>query len=312
MDSPQTPTSSPSPSPRPDASGQAAALQAHASARARQRPSGLAYAIAAVRSFLHLLVMGSTLVVYACTLMLTAIFVRGEPLYRIGVAWLSICVTSAKWLLGIRYQVQGFENLPPHTREQKVVVLAKHQSTYETFLMPLILRKQVLAYVFKKELLSIPFFGWGIGRMDMVYIDRTQGAKAFHKVMAQGRKLTDMGNWIMMFPEGTRVERGEVGNYKVSGARLAIDTGAVVVPVAVASARCWGPKAIIKFPGVVQVSIGKPISSEGKTPNELMEEVQQWIESEMHRLDPQAYEFSAPEAKPTVQPAATGDASHSE
>ncbi|THU04633.1 1-acyl-sn-glycerol-3-phosphate acyltransferase [Lampropedia puyangensis] len=256
--------------------------------------------MAGVRSWLHLLVMGSTMVFYATSLMIAALFVRGEPVYRIGVAWLSVCVSSAKWMLGIRYRVQGMEHLPAHTREQKVVVLAKHQSTYETFLMPLILRHVVLSYVFKKELLSIPFFGWGIGRMDMVHIDRKQGSKAFHKVLEQGRKLTDMGNWVMMFPEGTRVPRGEVGNYKVSGSRLAIDTGAVVVPVAVASARCWAPKAIVKFPGVIDVSIGKPISTEGKTPNELMDEVQQWIEQEMHRLDPEAYELT-----PASQPSGT-------
>lgn len=301
MDSSQTSAAANS-----DAETTTAAPTFRASARARLRPTGLPYLIAAVRSWLHLLVMGSTMVVYATTLMIVALFVRGEPVYRIGVAWLSICVTSAKWLLGIRHRVQGMENLPPHNRTQKVVVLAKHQSTYETFLMPLMLRHVVLSYVFKKELLSIPFFGWGIGRMDMVHIDRNQGAKAFNKVMAQGRKLTDMGNWVMMFPEGTRVARGEVGNYKVSGSRLAIDAGAVVVPIAVASARCWAPKAIVKFPGMIEVSIGKPISSEGKTPSQLMEEVEQWIETEMRRIDPEAYEQVPETAKPAAQqPAAS-------
>ncbi|RMX04911.1 1-acyl-sn-glycerol-3-phosphate acyltransferase [Corticibacter populi] len=259
--------------------------------------------------------MGSTMVVYALTLFVVALFRRGEPIYRVGVAWLAICVSSARWLLGIHHRVQGLENLPAHSREQGVVILVKHQSTYETFLMPLVLRHVVLSYVFKKELLSIPFFGWGIGRMDMIHIDRSQGAKAFHKVLQQGKKLIGMGNWIIMFPEGTRVARGQVGNYKTSGARLAIETGSVVVPVAVASARCWGPRAIVKYPGMVDVSIGAPIRSEGKTPQQLTQEAQDWIETEMRRLDPAAYPAnpaSSAEPAPATQAPGTDatDAHH--
>lgn len=267
------------------------------------RRSLFSYLRAAVASWLHLLLMGMTLVPFALVLLVAALFVRGEPIYRIGVAWLNWCVSSARWLLGIRYRVQGMEHLPAFARAPQggesespppgVVLLVKHQSTYETFLMPLVLRHVVLSYVFKKELLSIPFFGWGIGRMDMVHIDRATGAKAFHKVLEQGRRLMEMGNWIIMFPEGTRVPRGETGTYKASGARLAVDTQATVVPVAVASARCWGPRAIVKYPGVVDVSIGPPISTEGKTASELLAQVQAWIEAEMRRIDPQAYPENA-------------------
>lgn len=269
--------------------------------------SPLRRALAAVLSWLHLCIMGLTIIPYALVLFVVALFRKGEPIYRVGVAWLAVCVHSARWLLGIDYRVQGMENLPAYipagntdlttdlnsdggdAPRRGVVLLVKHQSTYETFLMPLILRHVVLSYVFKKELLSIPFFGWGIGRMDMVHIDRSQGSKAFHKVLEQGRKLLEMGNWIIMFPEGTRVPRGEVGTYKASGARLAVDTEALVVPVAVASARCWPPRAIVKYPGVVDVSIGAPIDTRGKKPAELLDEVQEWIETEMRRIDPEAY-----------------------
>jgi 1-acyl-sn-glycerol-3-phosphate acyltransferase len=92
-----------------------------------------------------------------------------------------------------------------------------------------------------------------------------------------------------MFPEGTRIPRGERGSYKNGGTRLAIATGAPVIPVAVTSAKCWPRKAFIKQPGVVDVSIGKPIPSEGRDADELMREVETWIEAEMHRLDPEAY-----------------------
>ncbi|PAT38993.1 1-acyl-sn-glycerol-3-phosphate acyltransferase [Vandammella animalimorsus] len=267
------------------------------------RPRGLAYAWAALRSWLHLLLMGASMVPYALALLAVALFVRGEPIYRIGVAWLDVCVRSARWLLGIDHRVRGLEHLPAYDKAQgqtpKVVVLAKHQSTYETFLMPLVLRHVVLSYVFKKELLAIPFFGWGIGRMDMVHIDREQGIRSLRKVLAQGQRVMALGNWVIMFPEGTRVPRGQAGDYKSSGARLAVDTGALVVPVAVASARCWAPRAIVKYPGTVDVSIGAPISTEGKSAPQVMAEVQQWIEAEMRRIDPQAY--PAQDQAPTGQ-----------
>jgi 1-acyl-sn-glycerol-3-phosphate acyltransferase len=146
-----------------------------------------------------------------------------------------------------------------------------------------------LAYVFKKELLYVPFFGWAMGRLDMIHIDRSQGNKAFGKVVSQGKTLLGRGVWIIMFPEGTRIPRGQQGVYKTGGTRLAIETGAPVIPIAVTSAKCWPRKAFVKRPGIVDVSIGKPIASEGREAGELMREVESWIEAEMRRLDPDAY-----------------------
>jgi 1-acyl-sn-glycerol-3-phosphate acyltransferase len=182
--------------------------------------------------------------------------------------------------------VEGEEHLP--TDDNPAVLLVKHQSTYETFLMPVIMPRD-LAYVFKKELLYVPFFGWAIGRLDMIHIDRSLRKQAFQKVAQQGRELLQRGIWVIMFPEGTRIPRGEAGQYKSGGTRLAIDAGVPVVPIAVNSAVCWPRKAFVKRPGIVTVSIGKPISSAGRQPDELMQQVQQWIEAEMHRLDPTAY-----------------------
>ena len=146
-----------------------------------------------------------------------------------------------------------------------------------------------LAYVFKKELLKVPFFGWAMGRLDMIHIDRAQSTRAFNKVVQQGRRLLAQGVWVIMFPEGTRIPRGQKGHYKSGGTRLAIETGAQVVPIAVTSAKCWPRKSFVLRPGVVDVSIGKPIPSTGRQPDEMMREVEQWIEGEMHRLDPEAY-----------------------
>jgi 1-acyl-sn-glycerol-3-phosphate acyltransferase len=138
-------------------------------------------------------------------------------------------------------------------------------------------------------LLYIPFFGWAIGRLDMVHIDRSQRAQAFNKVVAQGKRLLAQGVWVIMFPEGTRIPRGQAGSYKSGGTRLAVATGAPVIPIAVATAREWPRKAFVKHPGTVRVSIGKPIPSEGRSAEELMREVEAWIEAEMRRIDPEAY-----------------------
>jgi 1-acyl-sn-glycerol-3-phosphate acyltransferase len=207
-----------------------------------------------------------------------------------AVFWLSLSISGAKHILGIRYELKGVENLP--ALDQPVVLLVKHQSTYETFLMPVIMPRD-LAYVFKMELLYVPFFGWGIGRLDMIHIDRKLRSQAFQKVVSQGKDLLSKGIWVIMFPEGTRIERGQAGNYKAGGTRLAIETGVPVVPVAVNSARCWPRKAFVKYPGLVTVSVGPMIQSTGREPEEMMQEVQQWIENEMHRLDPEAYETAS-------------------
>ena len=179
------------------------------------------------------------------------------------------------------------ENLPPDKRARRIL-LVKHQSTYETFLMPTLM-PHPLAYVFKKELIYVPFFGWAMARLDMIHIDRSQRAQAFNKVVEQGKRLLAQGIWIIMFPEGTRIPRGQKGTYKSGGTRLACETGAPVIPIAVTSAKVWPRKAFIKRPGVVDVSIGPPIPSDGRKPDELMREVEAWIEAEMRRLDPEAY-----------------------
>lgn len=241
-----------------------------------------------IRSVLHMLWMVVTVVPYTLAVLLTK-WVSGSSTktYRVARAWLKLSVDSAKVIMGVQYRVQGMENLPTDP-QQGVVLLVKHQSTYETFLMPAIMPRP-LAYVFKKELLKVPFFGWSIGALDMIHIDRAHGSRAFHKVVEQGKRLLDQGTWVIMFPEGTRINRGEVGEYKTGATRLAIMTGAPVVPIAVTSAKCWPRKAFIKKPGIVDVSIGKPIPSVGRKHDELMAEVESWIEAEMQRLDPEAY-----------------------
>lgn len=244
--------------------------------------------MALIRSVIHLLVMIITVIPYTSVILLVRLFGGSAAArYRVARAWLALCVDSARWILGMRTRITGMEHLPQDAA-QGAVLLVKHQSAFETFLMPAIMPRP-LAYVFKKELLRIPFFGWSIGSLDMIHIDRSQRARAFVHVIKRGKQLLAQGTWVIMFPEGTRMARGEKGSYQASGARLAIEAGVPVVPVAVTSAKCWPRKAFVKTAGVVDVSIGRPIPTQGRKSDELMREVEDWIESEMHRLDPEAY-----------------------
>lgn len=244
--------------------------------------------MALLRSVIHALWMLLTVIPFAIVILAgAAVGVRGEPLYRIARTWLRLVIEGLRVICGVRWRVSGFEHLPLG-QTSPAILLVKHQSTFETFLLP-VLMPHPLAYVFKKELLYVPFFGWAIGRLDMIHIDRSQRAQAFRKVVEQGVALLAKGVWIIMFPEGTRIARGQAGQYKSGGTRLAVATGAPVIPIAVTSAKVWPRKAFIKRPGVVDVSIGAPIPSAGRDPEELVREVETWIETEMRRLDPEAY-----------------------
>jgi 1-acyl-sn-glycerol-3-phosphate acyltransferase len=243
--------------------------------------------MAALRSFLHAIWSLVTVVPWAIMMITASLFVSSVTMYRLAQGWLAICMHGLRVICGVRWRVSGYENLPIG-KTDAAVLLVKHQSTLETFLMP-ILMPHPLAYVFKRELLFVPFFGWAMGRLDMIHIDRRHRATAFSKVVEQGKRLLAQGIWVIMFPEGTRIPRGQKGVYKHGGTRLAVETGAPVIPIAVASAKCWPRKAFVKYPGVVDVSIGQPIPSEGRDPDDLLREVETWIESEMRRLDPQAY-----------------------
>ncbi len=240
-----------------------------------------------LRSILHTLFMAVTVVPWALAVLVAAPFLNSTQIYWMCAGWLKLAVNSGKLILGIRNHVIGFENLPVGSTAPAILLL-KHQSTWETFCMPALM-PHPLAYVFKKELLYVPFFGWAMGRMDMIHIDRSKRAQAFNKVVEQGQRLLNQGTWVIMFPEGTRIARGQKGQYKNGGTRLAVETGAPVIPIAVTSAKCWPRKAFIRKPGTVEFSIGKPIPSAGRQPDELMREVETWIEAEMRRLDPEAY-----------------------
>lgn len=244
--------------------------------------------MALIRSILHMAWMLITVVPWGLALVVISLWVKRTPLWWFAVNWFRLVVWGNRVILGIQVRVSGLEHLPAG-ETSPAVLLSKHQSTLETLLLPTLM-PHPLAYVFKRELLRIPFFGWSMARLDMIHIDRDSRAKALKQVVAQGKALLAQGVWIILFPEGTRMARGEKGTYQTAGTRLAVEAGAPVIPIAVSSGKCWPRKGFVKYPGVVDVSIGKPIPSVGREPKELMREVDAWIEAEMRRIDPEAYQ----------------------
>jgi 1-acyl-sn-glycerol-3-phosphate acyltransferase len=243
----------------------------------------------AIRSILVLAWMVISIIPIGLSLVLCSLFLSDLKLWWwFAVPWLRGSIEGARILGGVKYRVHGEDNLPAADDMRRIILCPKHQSTWETFFFPS-MTPHPLAYVFKKELLRIPIFGWCIGALGMVHIDRGKRSEAWSKVAEQGVELMDRGKWMIMFPEGTRTERGSKGNYKSGATRLAVATGAYVIPIAVTSGRCWPRRSFRLIPGVIDVSIGEPVSAVGREPGELMDEVERWIESEMRRLDPEAY-----------------------
>ena len=181
---------------------------------------------------------------------------------------------------GVKFQVKGKENII--LSDQKVVVLSKHQSTWETlFLQGLYWPAST---ILKRELLNIPFFGWGLRATNPIAIDRSNPRAALKQVKSTGLKRLTQGLNIIIFPEGTRVKPGEQGVYARSGADIAVTAKINVQPVAVNSGVCWPIGGFRKYPGLITVSIGPVVDTEGKTSKQVTLEAQQWIEEEMNNI----------------------------
>jgi len=200
--------------------------------------------------------------------------------YRVISGWARAMIWLAKKVLGIQYRVIGAENLP----RTPAVILSKHQSAWETLAFQVIFPPQV--WVLKRELLWIPFFGWGLALTSPIAIDRGSGGRALRRMAELGRERLAQGFWIAIFPEGTRVQPGKKGRYHPGGAWLAVNCGAPVVPVAHNAGLLWGRGAFLKRSGTITVEIGAPIDSRVHTPESLNATVERWIEERMAALCP--------------------------
>ncbi len=202
--------------------------------------------------------------------------------YRLITGYNHLVIWLARWVLGIRYVVEGREHLP----QQPAIILAKHQSAWET--VAFLCLFPPVSPVIKQELLKVPFFGWAFRLLSPIAIDRSAGREALKQIVSQGRDKLAQGFWVLVFPEGTRVAPGEKGKYGIGGGWLAAETGAPIVPIAHNAGEVWPKNAFVKRAGLVTVRIGPVIDSTGKSAAELTRAAEAWIETEMTRLPPAA------------------------
>lgn len=198
--------------------------------------------------------------------------------YRIITVWSRWIVAAARVICGIRYRVVGAENIP----RDPCIILSNHQSAWETLAFQKIFPPQV--WVVKRELLWVPFFGWGLAMLSPIAIDRSAGARALRQTLEQGRDRLRHGFSIVIFPEGTRSAPGARGTYHPGGAWLAVKAGTPVLPVVHDAGRCWTRNAFLKHPGLITVSIGVPLATAGASTDEVHAHVVRWTEAEMARI----------------------------
>ncbi len=230
-----------------------------------------------LRSALFALALGVVTPPYALVALATFPLPRLAR-YRIISGWSRLVVRLARALCGIRWTVEGCEHLPA----KPAVILAKHQSAWETLAFQEIFPPQVL--VLKKELLWIPFFGWGLALMSPIAIDRANGRAALRDIARRGKERLAQGFWVVIFPEGTRVRVGEKRDYQQGGAWLAAQCGVPVVPVAHNAGRLWPRNAFLKRPGEVTVRIGPAIPTTGRDAKQISAEAEAWIEGQQQTL----------------------------
>jgi len=206
--------------------------------------------------------------------------------YRLRYALVSRWTLWNLWWLeftcGLRHRVVGEENAP----QQPTIIFCKHESAWETLALQRYFKPQV--WVIKRELLWIPFFGWGLATLRPIAIDRKASRANLNQILTQGRERLDDGCWVVIFPEGTRVAPGKRHPYRQGGALLAEKTGYPVLPVAHNAGDFWPRNSFIKHPGTIDIAIGPLIDSVGRSAADINRLAENWIESAVKdiRRDP--------------------------
>jgi 1-acyl-sn-glycerol-3-phosphate acyltransferase len=197
--------------------------------------------------------------------------------------WSRACLFVLSLFCNLKFDISGLENIP----DKPCIIFCKHQSTWETMALQLYFTPQV--WVLKKELLWVPFFGWILATMKSIAIDRSSGKKALRQVVDQGTKRLNEGNWVIIFPEGTRSLPGAKPNYKVGGAMLASKSGYNILPIAHNAGEFWPKGQYVKKAGTIKMKIGPVIETKGMKIKQINESAEQWIESTMNQLYEKVY-----------------------
>lgn len=236
---------------------------------------GAARPIDALRSLLFYAGYGLSVCVYSVIALSLAPVLPYPRRYRLLVGWNRFAIAWARMACGIRYRVEGMENLTGRA----CVVVANHQSSWETIFLATLFPQ--LCILLKRELLSIPFFGWALRLLQPIAIDRENPRAALKQLVEEGAARLAQGNSVLVFPEGTRVESGQALRFTRGAAQLAIRAGADVLCVAHDAGKCWPGRKLVKRPGLINVVVSAPFSSIGAEAGQLTRETQAWVETRL-------------------------------
>ncbi len=237
-----------------------------------------------IRSTVYFILMVSSGIVIGFLTVFTFPFPVNQR-YAFARSWAVMNLWLLKHICKLSHRIEGLENLP----DEGVVVLSKHQSTWDTMIMQLILPH--VRWVLKRELLRVPFFGWGLAMLEPIAIDRSAGHKAVAQLIEQGGPMLDAGYWVVVFPEGTRTRPGQKKRYKMGGSILAVETGHPVVLIAHNAGEFWPRHSFLKWPGTITLRIGPVIDTENRTAEEVNQIAHDWIEGQMQEIsDPSRWD----------------------
>ena len=236
-----------------------------------------------IRALLFVVVLILSLIVFVPILLLTF---PAPVQFRVRFSnlWMHFTAWSLRWIGGIRARFSGMQ----HITGAANIYFVKHQSTLETFLLQPNFPPYV--WVIKKQLCSIPVFGWGLALIGPIAIDRSAGRSAVSQVVEQGKQRLADGLGVLIFPEGTRTPPGGRGRYKLGGGLLAVAARDYpVIPVAHNAGLFWPTrKYLLGRPGTVDFSVGPPIDPNGLTAEQVVAKAEAWIEAESDRLAQEA------------------------
>lgn len=233
--------------------------------------------MAVLRSLLFTAFMFASVLPWSLVIIVSRMFGPDRP-YPLVVLWSRAMLSALRAICGLGFRVEGLESIP----SRNSVVMIKHSSAFETIAQMVIFPRQ--AWILKRELMYAPFLGWALAVLQPIAINRAAGRKAVEQVLEQGRAQLELGRWIMIFPEGTRMPPGETRRYGLSGVLLAQATGRLLVPVAHDAGDFWPRRGLRKRPGTISVRIGPSVDPANRDPREVNLVIQSWIETEIAQM----------------------------
>lgn len=232
-----------------------------------------------LRSLLYTVFLFLSVPVYAVAVLLLAPLGHRAS-YRAAVNWAQVNLWLLRWLCGLDFELEGEEHIPA----VPCVLYWKHESVFEALVGAVAFPPQT--WVVKRELMWLPFFGWGLAQLKPIAINRKAGRTAVRQVMSQGRQRLENGLYVVIYPEGTRVLPGDERRFGISGAALAKSVGRPILPVAHNAGDFWPRRSFLKRPGTIQVVIGPPIDTRDLSHEEITRRGREWIAATIERISP--------------------------